>query len=125
MTASTNGQANSFPERLKQLRQQKSYSQQQLAERAEIHYTHIGRYERGQSKPSTDTLKRLAEALGVSSDYLLDGATDQVAKATFEDRDLLRQFQELQTLDEEDKNIVKTLIEAFIARKKIQQLVNG
>lgn len=123
MPTSQNGKNQGLPERLKQLRKQKNLSQQELAELAEIHYTHIGRYERGQSKPSTDTLKRVADALGVSSDYLLEGSTDAAAKATFEDRDLLRQFQELQSLDDKDKEIVKALIEAFIARKKIQQLV--
>jgi transcriptional regulator with XRE-family HTH domain len=55
---------------------------------AELHYTHIGRFERGTSRPSGDTLKRLADALGVTSDYLLDGATDEAAKARFEDREL-------------------------------------
>ena len=125
MTTSKKSQEQGLPERLKQLRKQKDLSQQELAEQAGIHYTHIGRYERGQSKPSTDTLKRLAETLGVSSDYLLEGSTEQAAKGTFEDRDLLRQFQELQSLDNKDKEIVKTLIEAFIARKKIQQLVGN
>ena len=114
-----------LPERLKALRKQKDFSQQELAELAGVHYTHIGRYERGQAKPTTETLRRLAEVLGVSLDYLVDGATGDVARATFEDRDLLRQFQELQTLDDEDKRIIKTLIDAFLARKKIQQLVGN
>ncbi len=59
----------------------------------------------------------------MSLDYLVDGATDDVARATFEDRDLLRQFQELQTLDEDDKRIIKTLIDAFLAKRKIQELM--
>jgi len=112
-----------LPKRLKALRKQKDFSQQELAERAGVHYTHIGRYERGQSKPTTETLRRLAEALGVSLDFLVDGATDDVARATFEDRDLLRQFQELQTLDEDDKRIIKTLIDAFLAKRQIQKLI--
>ena len=112
-----------FPERLKQLRRQKDLSQQELGDKAQVHYSHIGRYERGQSKPSTDTLKLLAEALGVSADYMLEGSTDQAAKATFEDRDLLRQFEELQKLCDDDKRIIKTLIEAFLARRKIEQLM--
>ena len=110
-------------ERLKQLRRQKNLSQQELGDKAQVHYSHIGRYERGQSKPSTDTLRLLADALGVSSDYLLDGSTSQAAKATFEDRDLLRQFQELQSLNDDDKRIVKTLIDAFLARRKIEQIM--
>lgn len=112
-----------LPERLKALRKQKDFSQQELAEKAGVHYTHIGRYERGQSKPTTETLRRLAEALGVSLDYLVDGATEDVARATFEDRELLRQFQELQTLDDDDKHVIKTLIDAFLAKRKIQDLV--
>ena len=110
-------------ERLKELRKAKEWSQQQLATEAGVHYTHIGRYERGQAVPATETLRKLAEAFGVSLDFLVDGSTDEVAKATFEDRDLLRQFKELQTLGEEDKRIVKTLIDAFLAKRKIQELV--
>lgn len=123
MPASQPDDTAGLPERLKTLRKQKDLSQQELAERAGVHYTHIGRYERGQSKPTTETLRGLAEALGVSLDYLVDGATDDVARATFEDRDLLRQFQELQTLDEDDKRVIKTLIDAFLAKRKIQELM--
>lgn len=123
MPASQRDDTAGLPERLKTLRKQKDLSQQELAERAGVHYTHIGRYERGQSKPTTETLRGLAEALGVSLDYLVDGATDDVARATFEDRDLLRQFQELQTLDEDDKRVIKTLIDAFLAKRKIQELM--
>ncbi|WP_216597408.1 helix-turn-helix domain-containing protein, partial [Pseudomonas protegens] len=76
-----------FAERLRSLRKQKNLSQTELGQLAELHYTHIGRYERGTSRPSGDTLKRLADALDVSSDYLLEGASDDAAKAKFEDRE--------------------------------------
>jgi len=36
---------------------------------------------------------------------------------------LLRQFKELQKLCDDDKRIIKTLIEAFLARRKIEQLM--
>ena len=58
-----------FAQRLKDLRKQKNLSQTDLGQLAGLHYTHIGRFERGTSRPSGDTLKRLAEALGVTSDY--------------------------------------------------------
>lgn len=125
MAASNDDEKDGFPERLKNLRREKDFSQQELGDLAEVHYTHIGRYERGQSKPSTDTIGKLADALGVSVDFLLDGSTDDVARAEFEDRDLLRQFQELQTLDAEDKRVVKVLIDAFLAKRKIQDLVRS
>jgi transcriptional regulator with XRE-family HTH domain len=67
--------------------------------------------------PSGDTLKRLADALGVTSDYLLEGATQDAAKAKFEDRELLRQFQEVERLP-----LVKKLLDAFLTKKQLQAL---
>ncbi|WP_258399149.1 helix-turn-helix domain-containing protein, partial [Lonsdalea populi] len=81
-----------FAQRLRDLRRQKGLSQSELGKLADLHYTHIGRFERGTSRPGGDTLKRLADALDVTGDYLLEGATDEAAKARFEDRELLRQF---------------------------------
>ena len=76
-----------FAERLRELRKQKGLSQAELGERVGIHYTHVGRYERGVSRPAADTLKRLADALGVSGDYLLEGTVEEAARARFEDRE--------------------------------------
>ncbi|WP_338804605.1 helix-turn-helix transcriptional regulator [Xenorhabdus griffiniae] len=81
---------NGFAQRLRELRRQKGLSQSELGKLAELHYTHIGRFERGTSRPGSDTLKRLADVLDVSSDYLLEGAETEAAKARFEDRELLR-----------------------------------
>ena len=111
-----------FAKRLRDLRKQKNLSQTELGQLAELHYTHIGRFERGASRPSGDTLKRLADALGVTSDYLLDGANDEAAKARFADRELLKQFQEVEQLPDEDKNVVKKLLDAFLTKKHLQAL---
>jgi transcriptional regulator with XRE-family HTH domain len=111
-----------FAQRLRDLRKQKNLSQTDLGQLAELHYTHIDRFERGTSRPSGGTLKRLADALGVTSDYLLDGASDEAAKARFEDRELLKQFQEVEQLPDEDKNMVKKLLDAFLTKKHLQAL---
>ncbi len=111
-----------FAERLRSLRKQKDLSQTELGKLADLHYTHIGRFERGVSRPSGDTLKRLSEALDVSSDYLLEGSIEAAAKANFQDRELLRQFQEVEHLPEEDKVVIKTLLDAFLTKKQIQTL---
>jgi len=111
-----------FAQRLRDLRKQKNLSQTELGVLAGLHYTHIGRFERGASRPSGDTLKRLSDALGVTSDYLLEGADDEAAKARFEDRELLKQFQEVEHLPDEDKNVVKKLLDAFLTKKHLQAL---
>ena len=112
-----------FPERLKQLRKQKNLSQTELAEAVGVHYNHIGRYERGSSRPSADALQRIATALSVSADYLMEGSTQQAAKASFSDRDLLRMFQEAEQLNNEDKDVIKKFLDAFLTKRQLQRMV--
>jgi hypothetical protein len=67
------------------------------------------------------TSGELAVALDTTTDYLMNGGTEQV-NAQLSDKDLLRHFKEVELLPEKDKSIVKELIDAFITKKKIQQL---
>lgn len=111
-----------FPERLRQLRKTKGLSQSELGKLVGLHYTHIGRYERASSSPSSESLKRLSDALGVTTDYLLEGTTEDAAKADFEDRDLLRMFKEVEELPVEEKQFVKKVLDALLTKKKLQAL---
>ena len=111
-----------FAQRLCELRKSKNLPQTEQGQLAGLHYTHIWRFERGASGPSGDTLKRLADALGATSDYRLDGAAIEAARARSEDRELLKQFQEVEQLSDEDKNVVKKLLDAFRTQKQFQAL---
>ncbi len=115
---------NSFAYRLRELRKQKNLSQTELGDLADLHYTHIGRFERGLAKPNGTTLIKLSDVLGVSSDYLMEGSTDQAAKAKFQDRELLKQFQEVERLPDEDKNVIKVLLDAFLTKKHLKALIS-
>ena len=53
---------------------------------------------------------------------ILDGAANEAAKGRFVDRDLPRQFQEVEQLPDEDRNMVKKLLDAFPTRKQPQAL---
>lgn len=64
-----------FPERLKSLREERSLSQRQLAEIAGVNMASINLYEHGKTDPRAFNLCCLADALKVSTDYLL-GRTD-------------------------------------------------
>ena len=113
---------NGFAQRLRELRKQKDLSQADLGKLVGLHYTHVGRYERGVSRPSADTLHRMADALGVTGDYLMEGTTGEVARARIEDRELVRMFQEVERLTEEDRVVVKKLLDAFLMKKHIHAL---
>ncbi len=111
-----------FGERLKELRNKKKMSQSDLAELTGLHYTQIGRYEKNKSLPSSDILKKLAEIFSVSIDYLIEGSTEDAAKSFIHDRDLLKQFTEIETLDPKDKEVIKIFLDAFLTKKHIQEL---
>lgn len=55
----------SFGERMKQIRQNKGMTQNQLAVKANISRVAIGNYERGDRQPNIDITKKIADALGV------------------------------------------------------------
>ncbi len=56
---------------LKRLREEKGYSQAQLAKKLNISKSSISKYESNQSVPSIETLTRLSLIYGVSLDYLV------------------------------------------------------
>jgi len=66
-----------FGKRLRELRQMRTITQEQLADMADISRVMVGRYEATDQLPALDTLVRFADALGTSTDYLL-GRTDAV-----------------------------------------------
>lgn len=112
-----------FAGRLRELRRQRNLSQTELGKLVGIHYTHVGRYERGISRPTAATLMRLAEVLGVSGDYLIEGAADDEANARLQDAELLRAFRDVEQLPAEDKIVIKSLLDAYLTRRRLEQLV--
>jgi len=57
--------------RLAQVRQARGMTQEQLAEASGVHRVTIARIETGEVSPKAETLKRLADALGVLVDDLM------------------------------------------------------
>ena len=110
-------------DRIKQLRTAKGYTQSDLAKLVGLTYIQVGRYEKGKSNPSADVLQKLAVALDTTTDILMSGNTDE-AKAQLSDKELLRQFKEVEKLEASDKHLVKTFIDAFITKRQIQKLAN-
>lgn len=50
---------------LRQLREERGWSQEQLAERANLNRSYLGEVERGRAVPSLITVSKLAGALGI------------------------------------------------------------
>ncbi len=104
----------SFALRLKKARTDKGLSQTDLAKLVGIHYTQIGRYEKKGAQPSADILSKLANSLGVSSDYLTNGTTDELAESSLADKELLNQFRAIEKMNEKDKEVYKHILNAVV-----------
>ena len=63
-------------DRLRDLREKHGWNKREMARLCGFGELQIHRYESGISDPSTDSLRVIAEKLGVSTDYLL-GITDE------------------------------------------------
>jgi len=96
--------AASVGERLRAARDLRRWSQSELGSRAGLPPSSIAHFETGSRKPSFDTLRRLAGALEVTTDYLLGRVDDpglaeagdplyrDIGKLTGEDRELAKDF---------------------------------
>ena len=105
-----------FQKRLKVAREQlRKWSQSELAGKAGMPPSSIAHFETGSRKPSFDTLRRLANALDVTTDYLLGRVDDpglaeagdplyrDVGKLTGNDREIARDFLEMLAKRSEEK----------------------
>jgi hypothetical protein len=52
------------------------------------------------------------------------GDKDEKVKASLKDAELLQQFKAVEQFTDEDKTIVKKLIDAFIIKKQLQQMAS-
>lgn len=103
-------------ERIRLYRQQKGFSQAELAEKSTVNNKSLSRYELGSSIPPADALKNIADALGVSADTLLsDDAT------TIKDVELFKKFEIIQDMNEDDKSIVLRFLDLTIRDYKTKQ----
>lgn len=60
-----------FAKRLKNIREEKGITQAELAQKVDLQTAAISHFETGQRKPSFENLKKLANALNISIDYLM------------------------------------------------------
>lgn len=71
-------------DRIRLAREWLKYTQEDLAERLDVGVLQINRYENNKTTPNGDMVRKLAEALHVSADYLL-GLTNDPTPVHLED----------------------------------------
>jgi transcriptional regulator with XRE-family HTH domain len=89
---------------------------------AGIHHAQIGRYENKGAHPSSNVLAKLANTLEVSAEFLLNGGKENLAENTLTDKELLSQFKTVEQMPEEEKSVVKKVVDALITKSRLRQL---
>jgi len=108
-----------FGKKLREAREAKGLSQQELAKAIGTVHTVIGRYERDEMKPSIDVVRRLADEVNTTVGYLIgeNGQAD-----LFKDPAMLKRFQDIVTLPDRDRECLLTTVDNFIKAVKISAL---
>ncbi|NRB65492.1 MAG: helix-turn-helix transcriptional regulator [Saprospiraceae bacterium] len=104
-------------QKIVRLRKQKKLSQAEVAQAVGVSRDAISKYERGDIVPSVETAKKIAEVLDVSLDYLVSNEEKQ----TVIDNGMLQRIVEIQKLSDPERNVILSVIDAFIRDTKAKQ----
>ena len=89
-----------FPDRMLTARKLRGLSQSELAQKTGLQPAAVSHFETGARKPSFDNLRRLAEALDVTTDFLI-GRTPDPETVWKPDDPLYRHVEQLSDADRE------------------------
>lgn len=109
-------------EKIKQLRKEKNWSQQKLGETIDIAKSVIWKYEKDEAIPSAEVIKRIAIAFGISADYLLFDQSERDNITKISDKRLLKQFEEIDSYSDKEKEYVKYFLELAINNHKMKKM---
>jgi transcriptional regulator with XRE-family HTH domain len=92
-------------------------SQKDLIKKLGSSVSIISKYERGEVTPSIDAAKRIAEALDISSDYLI-GLTDD--NSALKDKSMLDRMEHINSLPQDRKDFILQTVDALLRDAKTQ-----
>lgn len=109
-------------EKIRQLRKEKGWSQAKLAQKIDINTRNISLYESGKAIPSSETTQKLATLFNVSTDYLFNDEPQNLASVGIKDKSLVPLFEEIDKMDDKEKEAIRVFIEAIAFKRKVKSL---
>ena len=109
-------------EKIHQLRKERGWSQAKLAQKLDINTRNISLYESGKSLPSTDTVHKLAALFNVSTDFLFNDEPETIGSIGIKDKSLIPLFEEIDKMDEREKEAIRVCVEAIAFKRKVKSL---
>jgi transcriptional regulator with XRE-family HTH domain len=103
-----------FSDRLRDAREVRKLTQADVARRTGLQPSAISQFETGQREPSHENLRKLASALGVTTDFLLNG-TESVSVSAPQLRAVVRYAQ---SMSGDDLDMLKEFAEMLAKKAK-------
>jgi transcriptional regulator with XRE-family HTH domain len=112
-----------FGEKLKILRKEKRWSQEELSKKIETDTRQVSLYENNKVAPSAETIVRISKVFNVSIDYLL---IDEIPRRPLKvnDESIFENIKKLEFFTEEEKKSIYTIIESIAAKNKLKDAVD-
>lgn len=108
-------------EKIRAIRESKGMTARQVVARSEGMGTpSYSRIETGASEPTIDSLRRIAAALGVKVGDLIDEEYQPEPLST-QDASLVAKVKMIESLDEEERKIVFSLVDALAGKRKLKE----
>lgn len=113
----------SIGERIRQMRKEKGWSQDQLAEMIGADGRQISRYETNHNIPSVEIVIKLAQLFDVSTDYIL--LEDSPRKSLkISDQAFLKRFEEVSALSEQDRSSLFHIMDALVVKSRVKAITS-
>jgi transcriptional regulator with XRE-family HTH domain len=107
-----------FGVRIKELRKNKKWTQKELANKLDVRFPQLNKYECGLHSPPMDKLVKMSEVFDTTIDYLLTG--NRAEDRPLHNLRLMERFQALEDFSREDQETVIKLIDAMIVKNKVE-----
>lgn len=101
--------------RIKELRIQNDWTQENLADRLHTKYQTVGHYETGRRGLDVDTINKLCDIFGVTADYLLGRSDQPTPEISDEEAALVAAFRQA---DEDHRELVRLALKPWAQPKE-------
>lgn len=105
-------------ERIKKRREELGYSQTKVAELTGVTPAAISQFESGTKLPSIQVLTKLANALRVTTEYLLGKKEDLDIEDVLQDESVRTLFRDFKGLHPEDKELISRVIKSLKSERE-------
>lgn len=124
MKKRTKPQPDTLGQRIRQLRKLREWSQDDLGKKIGSHWQTVARYEKGFVTPSADTVQKIAEVFGVTTDFLLFGANEGGA-AKIRNKELLKRVEQLDKINPDAIKDLLGVMDVYIRDHQVKELAKA